>query len=76
NMVGARTKNAVRTNRLEISGETLEVLKVEIQKTISNFEDVDMAQAILDYQMQQYVYEASLASGGNVILKSLVDFMG
>jgi len=42
---------------------------------LSKNEDIDMAETIMNLQMQQNVYNAALSVGAKIISLSLVDFI-
>ena len=44
-------------------------------KLLSQAEDADMSQTIIDCSTQQAVYQAALKSGANLIQPSLMDFL-
>ncbi len=64
-----------RVNRLELIQNRFEddILMYEEQK--SNIEDVDQAQAIMYYKMAEFVYNAALHIGNNIVQTSLVNFL-
>ncbi|MBI5416519.1 flagellar hook-associated protein FlgL [Candidatus Poribacteria bacterium] len=76
NISNARTKIGVWTRRAEMNNAELENAQLDINKIISSLEDVDMASAIMDFKAQQYIYEASLATSGNILMKSLINYLG
>lgn len=41
----------------------------------SNIEDIDYAEAIMNYKMKESVYQATLAMGANIIQPTLLDFL-
>lgn len=41
----------------------------------SQLEDVDIAEAAMNYAMQEYVYRAALATGARTMQPSLLDFL-
>ena len=62
-------------NRLEIAGSRLAELEESAQRLLSETEDADMAKAMVDFSMQQSVYQAALKSGANIVQASLLDFL-
>jgi flagellar hook-associated protein 3 FlgL len=42
---------------------------------LSDTEDADMAQAIVELQIQQTAYETSLATAARILQRSLMDFL-
>ncbi|MBE3574015.1 MAG: flagellar hook-associated protein FlgL [Firmicutes bacterium] len=75
NLMQARADVGARQNRLERTRDRLMELDANFKKLISDTEDADMAQTIMDLQMQQNVYRAALATGARVIPPTLVDFL-
>lgn len=77
----ARTSDArgvlgARTNRVELSRGLLERFEVSLTESLSNTEDVDLAQTVLDLQKEQSVFQSALISGQTLIQPSLLDFLG
>lgn len=64
-----------RVNRLELIQNRFED-DVLMYKTIqSSIEDVDQAEAAMNYKMAEYVYTAALQIGNNLMQTSLVNFL-
>jgi flagellar hook-associated protein 3 FlgL len=64
-----------RTNRLTAATDRLQQLEQSATQLLSNTEDADMAQTMINYSMQSSVYQAALKSGANLIQPSLLDFL-
>ncbi len=62
-------------NRLQTAGDRLDALQESATKLLSDTEDADMAQTLVDYSTQQAVYQAALKAGANLIQPSLLDFL-
>lgn len=64
-----------RVNRLELIQNRFEddILMYEALK--SNIEDVDQAEAIMNYKMAEFVYTAALQVGNNIVQTSLINFL-
>ena len=62
-------------NRLQIAGSRLAELEESAHRLLSETEDADMAKAVVDFSMQQSVYQAALKSGANIVQASLLDFL-
>jgi flagellar hook-associated protein 3 FlgL len=71
-----RAENAGRYNRLEASENHYANFTLNVENLLSSTEDVDMASAIIDYQVQQTAYESTLSVSAQIIQKSLIDFIG
>jgi flagellar hook-associated protein 3 FlgL len=46
-----------------------------MKQNLSNVEDADMAEAMMELQMQQVAYQSALAATARAIQPSLVDFL-
>jgi flagellar hook-associated protein 3 FlgL len=63
------------TNRLEAADSRLQQVEESTTKLLSNVEDADMAKTLIDFSMQQNVYQSALRAGSNIIQQSLLDFL-
>jgi flagellar hook-associated protein 3 FlgL len=73
--LGAQSSNGARVLRLESTQTRNEERMIYTTKLQSDVEDVDFAQAVTDFNLQQAVYDASLKMGAKAIQNSLVDFL-
>jgi flagellar hook-associated protein 3 FlgL len=62
-------------NRLDTALSRLKQLQETWTASLSNTEDVDMAQATVDYSTEQSVYQSALRAGASLIQPSLMDFL-
>jgi len=69
------TESAVYYGRLESAESHLIQYKSNIQDMLGETEDVDMAQAIVELQLQETAYLTCLESAAKIIQPSLVDFV-
>ena len=76
NITEIRSRNAGVYQRLEATENHYNYFKVNVQDMLSNAEDSDIAEAIINLQVQQTTYESTLASSSRIIQKSLLDFLG
>jgi flagellar hook-associated protein 3 FlgL len=74
-LIGARAVVGALSNRLEAAGSRLGELEQSTTKLLSETEDADMAKTLVDYSMQQSVYQAALKAGSQLIQPSLLDFL-
>jgi flagellar hook-associated protein 3 FlgL len=74
-LTNVRSIVGARTNRLEAAQSRLEQLEGATTKLLSNTEDADMAQTLIDFSTQQAGYQAALKAGAQVIQPSLLDFL-
>jgi len=64
-----------RVNRLELQQSRLESTQTSFTDLLSQNEDVDEAEAIINLKMQENVYQSSLAAGAKIIQPTLIDFL-
>lgn len=64
-----------RTNRLELIQNRFEDDVLMYKAIQSNIEDVDQAEAIMNYKMAEFVYMAALQIGQNLVQASLINFL-
>jgi flagellar hook-associated protein 3 FlgL len=74
-VTSARGVVGALTNRLEAAAERLGQVEVSATALLSETEDTDVAQALIDLTTQQSVYQAALRSGSALIQPSLLDFL-
>jgi len=70
-----RSDLGARSNRLELVKSRLEELGLNYNKLLSNNEDTDMAEVIMNLKMQENVQKSALSVGAKIITPSLVDFL-
>ena len=75
NLLRVRADVGARQNRLELTSNRLDNDNTNFTKLMSDNEDVDMAETIMNLTNEENVYKASLAGGAKVIQPSLVDFL-
>jgi flagellar hook-associated protein 3 FlgL len=64
-----------RQNRLTAASSRLQQLNVAQNQQLSNVEDADMAQTMIDFSTQSAAYTAALKAGANIVQSSLMDFL-
>jgi flagellar hook-associated protein 3 FlgL len=64
-----------RTSRVELTNSLLERFTVNLKESLSNTEDTDFAQAVVDLQRHQNVFQSALTTGMSLIQPSLIDFL-
>jgi flagellar hook-associated protein 3 FlgL len=62
-------------NRLETASSRLDQMEEATTQFLSDVEDADMAKTIMDFSLQQSVYQSALKSGANIVQASLLDFL-
>ena len=70
-----RSDLGARYNRLELLESRIQYHEDLAAKAMSDNEDVDLEKIITDYSNQKAVHEAALTVGGNLIQRTLVDFL-
>ena len=75
NILRVRADIGARQNRIELTSNRLDSDYTNFTKLMSNNEDVDMAETIMNLQNEENVYKASLSGGARVIQPTLVDFL-
>ena len=68
--------------RLGTAGNQIEAATVDQQRDIgalemmvSEIEDIDLAESIMDMQLQEVAYQAALSASSRALQPSLVDFL-
>lgn len=74
-LLTSRSIVGARTNRLELQQTRLKNIDISYTGLLSDNEDADMAEVSVKLQMQENVYNASLAVGAKIIQPSLIDFL-
>lgn len=64
-----------RTNRIETQQSRLEATQVSLAQLRSQDEEVDMVEAIVRFNSEEMVYNASLQAGARIMQQSLLDFL-
>lgn len=75
NTLAVRADIGGRINRMELVQKRLENAEVSLTKLLSNTQDVDIAETIMNLKNEENVYNASLAGGARIIQPTLVDFL-
>lgn len=74
-LLSSVTELGVRSNFLTTSKTRLEDATYNIKVQINETEYLDAAEAIMDFKLQEYIYNAALSMGSKVIQPSFLDFM-
>jgi flagellar hook-associated protein 3 FlgL len=64
-----------KTNRMDIKKNIFQNLNLSDTTRLSNLQDADMAQAVMNVSAAQLTYQAALASSSKVMSLSLVDYL-
>ncbi|MBP3950039.1 flagellar hook-associated protein FlgL [Bacillus suaedae] len=73
--VSERAELGARVNRIEMMENRLMGQEVTAKRIMSDNEDADMEQVIIDLTTQESVHRAALASGARIIQPTLMDFL-
>ncbi|HHV63598.1 MAG TPA: flagellar hook-associated protein FlgL [Peptococcaceae bacterium] len=75
NLLEARAELGAKTNRVNVIAEQLTNTIINLKQNLSDIQDADLAETIMEFQSIQNIYRAALAVGAQIIQPSLVDFM-
>lgn len=74
-LLSCRSKIGAKVNRLELAKSRLEDQELKFTTLLSETEDIDPAEVIMNMKNQEYVYQSALAVGAKVIMPTLMDFL-
>lgn len=74
-LLSARAQIGAVSNRLSAADDRLGDLEESSRNLLSKTEDADMAATLIDYSMQQSVYQSALRAGAGIVQASLLDFL-
>lgn len=74
-MSAAAADEGARYNQITNANDTASAAVLSLQKTQSDMEDVDIAEATIAVETQQTAYQAALAATSKTIQPSLLDFL-
>ena len=75
NFVSERAELGARVNRVEMIESRLAEQEVISERIMSNNEDADMEQVIIDLTTQESVHRAALSAGARIMQPTLMDFL-
>ncbi|PKR77984.1 flagellar hook-associated protein FlgL [Halalkalibacillus sediminis] len=75
NLVNERADLGARMNRVEMVEDRLGQQNVSVSKLMSDNEDADIEEVIMNLKMQESVHRASLGAGARIMQPSLLDFL-
>ena len=75
NLTQARAVVGATTNRLTSAASRLSEIEQSTTSLLSDTQDADMAQTMIDFSMQQSVYQSALHAGAKIVQASLLDFL-
>ena len=71
----ARAEIGATARRVESADGRLAELEENARGLLSETEDADMARTLVDYSVQQSVYQSALRAGAGIVQTSLLDFL-
>jgi len=74
-VLSVRARNGAQTNRLEAASTRIDQIQASVTEQLSNTEDADIAQTMIDFNSQSASYQAALRAGANIVQSSLMDFL-
>ncbi|MDT8858788.1 flagellar hook-associated protein FlgL [Alkalihalobacillus sp. MEB130] len=75
NFVAERAELGARVNRVQMMESRLMEQEVIAKRIMSNNEDAEMEQVIIDLMTQESVHRAALSAGARIIQPTLMDFL-
>ena len=74
-VLSSRAEVGAKLNRIELAEERLKDLEINLNKLLSNVQDIDVAEKIMDLKSEENAYRIALAVGARIIQPTLVDFL-
>ena len=74
-MLSQAASVGARTNQLTGAQENLTTKIMTLKSDISGVEDIDLAQTLIELQMQEVAYQAALGATARVLQPSLLDYL-
>ena len=75
NVLHVRAQIGSTASRLQAANGRLAEIEEGVRGLLSKTEDADMAATMIDYSMQQSVYQSALRAGAGIVQVSLLDFL-
>ncbi|MGI5901746.1 MAG: flagellar hook-associated protein FlgL [Desulfitobacteriia bacterium] len=75
NVLAHRSELGAKTNRMYVIHEQLDITTINLKTSLSDLQDADMAENIMEFKSIQNVFRAALSVGAQIIQPSLVDFI-
>ena len=74
-LLEVRARNGARSNRVDSALDRLGQVEQSSVSQLSEVEDADMAQTLIDLSSQSAAYQAALRAGASIVQSSLLDFL-
>lgn len=75
NTVNTRTRIGAIQNRLTAAGDRNEAEYLNLETTLSNNQDIDLAETFMNYSMEMVAYQASLNMGTRILQTNILDYV-
>jgi flagellar hook-associated protein 3 FlgL len=75
-LLNARAQVGALSDRLTTATNRLQSTEQSTTQLLSNVQDADMTQVMINFSTQQAAYQAALRAGAQIIQPSLMDFLG
>lgn len=75
NTLNVRAELGAKTNRLDMTLNRIESDSLNFTRLLSENEDADLSEVIMNLKMAENVYLASMSAGSKIIQPTLVDFL-
>ena len=75
NLLSVQARVGAGMNRLETASSRLSEIEESTTSMLSNTEDADMAETLVNFSTQQAVYQSALKAGANIVQASLLDYL-
>jgi flagellar hook-associated protein 3 FlgL len=74
-IINIRSEVGARTNRVDLIDQRNQDLTQNLTELQSKVEDADIAETIMNFNVNQNVYQAALSTGAKIIQPSLIDYL-
>jgi flagellar hook-associated protein 3 FlgL len=75
NLLSVQARVGAGMNRLDTASSRLQEIEESTMSMLSNTEDADMAETLVNFSTQQAVYQSALNAGARIVQSSLLDFL-
>ena len=75
NLLRIRSEVGAKQNRMDAAKEKNEDENLNLKELLSETEDIDIAEKVMEYSMAQTVYMAALQTSAKIIQPSLMDYL-
>ena len=75
NLLSVQARVGAGMNRLDTASGRLQEIEESTMSMLSNTEDADMAETLVNFSTQQAVYQSALNAGARIVQSSLLDFL-